>query len=143
MVESMRRLAIPRSRAGLAQLFARALSLFTLQGAGVLLAYALGGPAMTSGDLPPGMQLDPRHAVLHLVIGLAAAFVAFRRPEWSVGLTRAFALVYLGLAVLGTFTTMHLGMELALPENALHWGLGLVALGVGFLVPDEAPAPAA
>ena len=36
------------------------------------------------------------------------------------------------LAVLGTFTPYHFGMQLEFNENALHWVLGSLAFAAGF-----------
>jgi hypothetical protein len=108
------------------------MSLFVLQGVVVLGLYAARGWDTPPDALPVGLQLDPRHAVIHLVTGLLGAAFGFLQPRGALPFIQVFALFYLGLAVLGTFTTFHLGLQLLLPENALHWTLGLAAALIGF-----------
>jgi hypothetical protein len=122
----------PTDRDGWARWYCAGLSLFVVQAIVVLGFYALRGFDTPSGQLPLGLQLDPRHGVLHLAIGLVGAVAAFVRPSAATAVVRAFAVLYLGLAVLGTFTTVDFGMELALPENTLHFVLGGLALILGF-----------
>jgi hypothetical protein len=116
----------------LALLACRLLAVFAVQGLAVLALYGLLGPAARPEDLPLGLQLDRLHGVVHLAIGLLGGYVGFRRPAAALAFVRLFAVVYLLLAIVGTFTPIHLGMELGLPENALHWALGLPAAVIGF-----------
>ena len=121
-----------RSQFALARLYTSALSLFALQGIILLVLYWTKGSGTQPEDLPPGLQLDFLHSWVHLAIGLAAVYVTFRRPSLSISFVQLFGLVYLFLAALGTFTTVHLGMQLERSENLLHWTLGLVAAVIGF-----------
>ena len=115
-----------------ARLYCQAMSLFALQGLMILLLYARLGWNASPGSLPLGLQLDPLHGVVHLISGLIGAYFGFVRPAGAVRFIQVFAIFYLGLAVFGTFTHMHFGMQLELPENSLHWTLGLLAAAVGF-----------
>jgi hypothetical protein len=115
-----------------ARLFCMVLSLFVIQGVIVLGFYALRGADQPPEALPTGLQLDPIHAVIHLVTGLVAAFFAFGYPRRAAAFLRAFAIFYLALAILGTFTDIHFGMQLELPENALHWSIGTLAAVIGY-----------
>jgi hypothetical protein len=108
------------------------LALGAVQGVVVLALYALMGPQTTPDDLPPGLQLDPLHGVIHLLSGLIGGYIGFWRPLAAVRFTQLFAAFYLLLAALGTFTSIHFGLQIALPENVLHWTLGLVAAAIGF-----------
>jgi hypothetical protein len=110
----------------------RLLTFFAIQGVVVLAAYAWVGPTLQSDDLPAGLQLDARHAAVHLALGLAGGYVGFAQPSLAVRYVQFFGLTYLFLAVFGTFTTTHFGMELGFNENALHWSLGSLAAVVGF-----------
>ncbi|MGH2350344.1 MAG: DUF4383 domain-containing protein [Chloroflexota bacterium] len=121
------------SRTTWARAACRVLAIFAPQGLLVLALYALMGPSAGPEDLPPGMQLDRLHGWVHLAIGLSAGYVGFWRPAAAPAFVRLFAAVYLLLAILGTFTSVHLGMELGLAENVLHWVLGLAAAAVAFL----------
>ena len=127
----------PRNIEDLARLGAQLTVFFALQGAGILIYYAVtSGPADLT-QLPPGLQLDPIHAALHLAIGLTGGYVGFVRPVASIFFMQVFGLLYLALAVFGTFTSLHFGMHLAFNENALHWTLGIVAVVIGFrLIPE-------
>ena len=115
-----------------ARLYCRVMSLFALQGLVILLLYARLGWNASPEALPLSLQLDPLHGVVHLVSGLIGAYFGFVRPAGAVRFIRVFAIFYLALAVFGTFTHIHFGMQLALPENSLHWTLGLLAGATGF-----------
>lgn len=106
---------------------------FTLQGLLLIGLYAARGFDTPPEAMPPGLQLDPRHAVLHLAIGLVGAFVGFRRPSEALVFVRMLAGLYLGLAFLGTFTPYHFGMQLAFEENTFHLVVGtlMAVIGVG------------
>jgi hypothetical protein len=129
---------MPRDIEGLAQLGARLTLFFAAQGSAILAYYALtSGPADPS-RLPLGLQLDPIHAAVHLAIGLAGGYVGFVRPAAAIFFMQVFGLLYLALAVFGTFTSIHFGMELAFNENALHWSVGTIAVVIGFrLIPGS------
>jgi vacuolar-type H+-ATPase subunit I/STV1 len=103
-----------------------------VQGVIVLALYAFMGPQTTPDDLPLGLQLDPLHGVIHLLSGLIGGYIGFWRPSAAVRFLQLFAVFYLLLAVFGTFTSIHFGLQIAPPENVLHWTLGLVAAAIGF-----------
>jgi hypothetical protein len=117
------------------------MTLFALQGAAVLLVYAARGFDLPLGALPLGLQLDPIHAVLHLVTGIVAAVIGFAGPRLARPFLQVFAVLYLGLAVFGTFTDHHFGMHLALDENLFHWTVGTL-VAVAAFHPATAPARA-
>jgi hypothetical protein len=118
--------------AGLPGRMCKALVLFAPQGAIVLLFYAVLGFSTPPDELPYGLQLDPRHGVLHLVTGIVAGLIGFRAARLARPFLQVFGVSYLVLALLGTFTTVHLGMDLHVPENGLHWTLGALGTFVGF-----------
>ena len=95
-------------------------------------------------SMPPGLRLDPMHAVIHLVTGLIGSYFGFRRPSGALTFLRVFTIFYLGLAIFGTFTNMHFGMQLEFEENAFHWPLsliaGAIAFGMSFLPSKNASA---
>jgi hypothetical protein len=93
------------------------MSLFALQGLVILLLYARLGWNASPEALPLGLQLDPLHGVVHLISGLIGAYFGFLRPAGAARFIQVFAIFYLGLAVFGTFTHMHFGMQLELPEK--------------------------
>ena len=121
----------PRTWAGWARLYCQATILFAAQGVLLLAIYAVRGFDTNPDSLPLGLQLDPRHAVIHLLFGIIGAAIGFWQPEGAVPFTVFFGLFYITLAIFGTFTPIHFGMQLLLPENALHWTLGTLAAVVG------------
>lgn len=125
------RLTWPRNWAGWARLYCQATLLFAAQGVLLLVIYSVRGFDTNPDSLPLGLQLDPRHAVIHLLFGLIGAATGFWQPEGAVPFTVFFGLFYIALAVFGTFTPIHFGMQLLLPENALHWTLGTLAVVIG------------
>src|SRR5947209_8018188 len=118
----------PRTWDGWARLYCQATILFAAQGVLLLLIYSVLGFNTSPYLLPLGLQLDPRHAVIHLLFGLIGATIGFRQPRGAVAFTAFFGLFYIALAIFGTFTPIHFGMKLAFSENALHWSLGLLAV---------------
>jgi Domain of unknown function (DUF4383) len=123
--------AWPRTWEGWARLYCQATLLFAAQGALLLLIYSVRGFDTNPDSLPLGLQLDPRHAVIHLLFGIIGAAIGFWQPEGAVPFTVFFGLFYIALAIFGTFTPIHFGMQLLLPENTLHWTLGSLAAVVG------------
>jgi len=113
-------------------LYCRIMSLFVLQGVIILLLYSQRGFSADPDSLPPGFRLDPLHAVIHLVTGLVGSYFGFFRSAGALAFLRTFTVFYLGLAALGTFTPVHLGMQLELEENLFHWPLGLIAGAIAF-----------
>jgi hypothetical protein len=128
-----RRIVRDATRERLSLLFCQAMTFFALQGAYVALTYAFTGPGIGPDRFLIGFRLDPIHAVVHLALGVAGAYVGFFRPTLAVFFTRFFAVFYLALAFFGTFTTIHFGMRLGLSENSLHWSLGALTAIIGFL----------
>jgi hypothetical protein len=117
--------------------------LFVLQGIVILSLYSLRGFDADPDTLPPGLRLDPLHGVIHLVTGLIGTYFAFWRPAGALSFLRVFTIFYLGLAMLGTFTHTHLGMQLEFEENSFHWTLSLIAVAIAFgmsLFPAKAAA---
>lgn len=114
---------------------ARASSFFLLQGAFLLIAYAVLGFDTDPDTFPNGLRLDPVHAAVHLVWGATGSYVGFRRPDLSLGFIFAFAGFYIALAALGTFAPAdyHCGMQLRREENIFHWIVGPLALAVALL----------
>ncbi|HWE21270.1 MAG TPA: hypothetical protein VG758_29560 [Hyphomicrobiaceae bacterium] len=109
---------------------ARASLYFVVQGALVLLAYAYYGLDSDPQSFPLGFRLDPIHAGVHLVWGLIGAYIGFFRPRFATAFVLAFAAFYTGLAILGTFTNLHFGMQLG--HTALfHWVLVAPVWAVG------------
>ncbi len=109
----------------------RAVCFFLPQGAGLLIVYAILGFDTDPDLLPLGFRLDPLHAAVHLVWGIAATYVAFMRPRWAMPFMLAFAGFYITLAVFGTFTTQHFCLRLGPGENTFHWIAGPAALIIG------------
>jgi len=122
---------LPHTWDGWARLYCQATILFAAQGVLLLTIYAIRGFDTDPRSLPLGLQLDPRHSVIHLLFGLIGAAIGFWQPEGSVAFTLFFGLFYVALAIFGTFTDIHFGMKLGLSENSLHWTLGTLALVIG------------
>jgi hypothetical protein len=123
---------LPANQHEWALFYCKVMTLFVLQGLVILALYSLRGFDTDPDTLPPGLRLDPFHGVIHLVTGLLGTYVAFWRPSFALSFLRAFTVFYLGLAILGTFTHTHLGMQLELEENAFHWTLSLLAVAIAF-----------
>ena len=90
---------------------------FLLQGAVLLLAYAYYGFDTDPQSFPPGQRLDPLHAGVHLLWGIAGTYAGFVRPRLATPFMLAFAAFYTLLAILGTFTRQHFGMHLDTSVN--------------------------
>lgn len=126
--------ALPRTQLAWAIFYCRLSALFALQGIVLIGLYAVRGFDTPPDAMPLGLKLDPLHSVIHLVSGLIGTGIALWRPGAAVRFVQGFSLFYLTLAVLGTFAPdhLHLGMQLELAENALHWPLGVIAAVIGF-----------
>lgn len=111
----------------------RATLYFALQGFGLLVAYALIGFSTDPDTFPPGLRLDPIHAAVHFVWGVAGTYVGFARPQMALPYLFAFAGFYVMLAMLGTFApeAYHCGMRLSRGENTFHWIVGPLTLAIG------------
>jgi hypothetical protein len=104
---------------------------FLLQGGILLLAYAYYGFGTDPNSFALGFRLDPLHAGVHFVWGLAGSFIGFFRPRYATAFMLAFAAFYTVLAILGTFTPYHLGMQLGTRVNLFHWSLLGPAWAIG------------
>lgn len=135
---------LPSSQQDWVVLYCRVMVLFILQGAILLTLYSIRGFDTDPDSMPPGFGLDPMHAVIHLVTGLIGAYFGFFRPTGALTFLRIFTIFYLGLAIFGTFTNIHFGMQLGFEENAFHWPLsliaGAIAYGMSFLPLKNASA---
>jgi hypothetical protein len=104
---------------------------FLAQGALVLLAYAYYGFDSDPESFALGFRIDPRLAALNLAWGLVGTYIGFFRPRYAIQFVLAFAAFYTVLAVLGTFTSHHLGMMLNGRVNLFHWLVVLPAWAIG------------
>jgi hypothetical protein len=128
------KLEIPKTQTAWAVLYCRALVLFIFQGIMIEILHAISGWNTPRGNFPIGFRLDPRHGILHLVTGIIATYIGFGPPseKAAVRFTQGFGIFYLLLAVFGTFTKYHFGLELGFSENAIHWILGGYSALIGF-----------
>jgi hypothetical protein len=132
--------ALPTNQHEWALFYCKVMPLFVLQGIVILVLYTLRGFDTHPDTLPPGLRLDPLHGIIHLVTGLIGSYVVFWKPHNALNFLRAFTIFYLGLAILGTFTPAHFGMQLEFEENSFHWTLSLIAVAIAFgmsLLPDK------
>jgi hypothetical protein len=104
---------------------------FLAQGALVLLAYAYYGFDTDPDSFALGFRIDPILAALNLAWGLLGTYIGFFRPRYATIFVLAFAAFYTALAVLGSFTSTHLGMMLNDRVNRFHWVIAAVAWAVG------------
>lgn len=112
--------------------WAARLSLFLLiQGIIVLGSYAYYGFGTEPSHFGPGFRLDPIHAAVNLVWGLAGSVIGFLMPRLSIAYVLAFAVFFTLFAGFGTFTADHFGMKLDFIDNVLNWALALLAWGIG------------
>jgi hypothetical protein len=104
---------------------------FLAQGALVLLAYAYYGFDSDPESFALGFRIDPILAGVNLAWGLIGTYIGFFRPRYATPFVLAFAAFYTMLAVLGTFTSTHLGMMLNDRVNLFHWLVVLAAWAIG------------
>jgi hypothetical protein len=104
---------------------------FLAQGALVLLAYAYYGFGTDPDSFALGFRIDPILAALNLAWGLAGTYIGFFRPRHAACFVLAVAAFYTALAVLGSFTSTHLGMMLNDRVNRFHWVVAALAWAVG------------
>lgn len=106
-------------------------SLLLAQGLGSLVRRALEytGPWLVNGLL----NADPGHAAIHIAWGsvMLGTIALGANVRQMIGLTLVFGAFYVGLAVLGTVVYHPLGLQLNLFENAFHWTVGPLTLGLG------------
>ena len=108
------------------------LSVYFLALGGILLAvYAIKGFRIDPQSFPLGFQLDPLQAGLYFVWGAIGCAIGFYRPRLAAGFVLASAALLTLLAVLGTFTPYHLGMQLTPRVNLFHWLLAPFAWAIG------------
>lgn len=104
---------------------------FLAQGALVLLAYAYYGFGSDPEGFALGFRIDPILAGVNLAWGLAGTYIGFFRPRYAIAFVLSFAAFYTLLAVLGSFTSTHLGMMLNDRVNLFHWLIVIPAWAVG------------
>jgi hypothetical protein len=108
------------------------LSAYFLALGGILLAvYAIKGLGTNPQSFPLGFQLDPIQAGLYFVWGAIGCAIGFYWPRLAAGFVLASAALLTLLAVLGTFTPYHLGMQLTPRVNLFHWLLAPFAWAIG------------
>ncbi len=75
------------------------------------------------------------HAILHIVWGLFGILVlaTFRSRQVTLWLGLIFGIFYTLLAIYGTLDSNAFGLNLALSENAFHWIVGPLTLGLSLL----------
>jgi hypothetical protein len=115
---------------------------FLAQGALVLLAYAYYGFDSDPESFALGFRIDPILAALNLAWGLAGTLIGFFRPRLSLGFVLAFAAFYTVLAVLGSFTELHLGMMFNDRVNRFHWIVAILAWAAGLFALRRKRKPA-
>jgi hypothetical protein len=113
-------------------LYCKIMTLFVLQGIIILAIYTVRGFDAHPDTLPPFLRLDPMHGVIHLVTGFIGTYFAFWKPNSALAFLRVFTVFYTCLAILGTFTSTHFGMQLEFEENSFHWTLSLIAAAIAF-----------
>jgi hypothetical protein len=101
-----------------------------IQGLIVLGSYAYYGFGTDPTHFGPGFRLDPIHAAVNLVWGLAGSVIGFFMPRLSISYMLAFAIFFTLLAGFGTFTADHFGMALDTTDNLINWALALAGWGV-------------
>jgi hypothetical protein len=104
---------------------------FLAQGGLALLAYAYYGFATDPDTLALGFRIDPILAAINFVWGLIGTYVGFFNPRYATAFVLACAAFYTLLAVLGTFSSQHLGMLLNDRVNFFHWAMVLPAWAIG------------
>jgi hypothetical protein len=104
---------------------------FLAQGALALLAYAYYGVGSDPNSFALGFRIDPILAAANLLWGLIGTYIGFFRPRYATAFVLACAVFYTVLAVLGTFTSHHLGMMLNDRVNLFHWAVVLPAWAIG------------
>jgi len=106
-----------------------ALFLF-IQGVIVLGSYAYYGFGTEPAQFGPGFRLDPIHAAVNLVWGLAGSVIGFFMPRLSISFMLAFAVFFTALAGFGTLTADRFGMQLDATDNLINWALALAGWGI-------------
>ena len=104
---------------------------FLAQGALALLAYAYYGFGIDPNSFALGFRIDPILAAINLVWGLIGTYIGFFNPRYATAFVLFCAAFYTVLAVLGTFTSQHLGMLLNDRVNLFHWLVVIPAWAIG------------
>jgi hypothetical protein len=106
---------------------------------GLLLAQGSGSlvrriASYDAGWLTNGLlNADPLHASIHILWGviIVGSMVMLANDRRIIGLSLVFGTFYVGLAILGVAVHHPLGLKLDLFENAFHWTVGPLTLGLG------------
>jgi hypothetical protein len=107
--------------------WAARLALFLLiQGLIVLGSFAYYGFGTDPHAFGPMFRLDPVHASINLVWGLAGSIIGFFMPRLSIAFVLAFAVFFTLFAGFGSFTATHFGMQLDTTDNVVNWILALL-----------------
>lgn len=87
-------------------------------------------------------RMVPSHSILHILTALAAFWALWGAgPRGSFWFALVFGLLYVGLALVGWATGMHLGLGLQAFDHPFHLLLGLAGLVVAWLDrPRRVPA---
>jgi hypothetical protein len=101
-----------------------------IQGLIVLGSYAYYGFGTDPAHFGPGFRLDPIHAGINLVWGLAGSVIGFFMPRLSISYMLAFAAFFTMFAGFGTFTPDRFGMSLDTADNLINWALAFGGWGV-------------
>lgn len=109
---------------------ARLTLILFIQGLIVLGSYAYYGFGTDPTQFGPGFRLDPIHAAVNFVWGLAGSVIGFFMPRLSISYMLAFAIFFTLFAGFGTFTADHFGMALDTTDNLINWTLALTGWGV-------------
>jgi hypothetical protein len=109
---------------------ARLTLILLIQGLIVLGSYAYYGFDTDPAHFGPGFRLDPIHAAVNLVWGLAGSIIGFFMPRLSISYMLAFAIFFTLLAGFGSFTLDHFSMKLDLTDNLINWALALAGWGI-------------
>jgi hypothetical protein len=107
-----------------------------LQGSGSLaLRLSSGLEAITPPLLAGVLLAHIAHAILHIAWGLIGIFVlaTFRSTRARLWLGLIFGIFYTLLAIVGTLDSHIFELHLAPSENAFHWIVGPLTLGLSLL----------
>jgi hypothetical protein len=108
-------------------------ALLVAQGTGSLVRRALdySGPWLVNGLL----NADPVHAAIHVIWGsiMVGTILLHGTSRQVAGLALVFGVFYVGLAILGTVVYHPFGLQLNQFENAFHWTVGPLTLGLGLV----------
>ena len=110
--------------------WAARLTLFLfIQGLIVLGSYAYYGFGTDPAQFGPGFRLDPIHAAVNLVWGLAGSVIGFFMPRLSISYMLAFAIFFTLFAGFGTFTARSFRHGARHDRQSHQLGVGACRLG--------------